>query len=157
MQEYAEFQHQAYLEATALNDACEKEFRIGEWDHWTYDLDAATLTFSTRGVPQVVAQIQVVGSTSNRSKDWLWSWANDTIPEIASAELLRVKEFGAMEGIYRLTNAATPATEQTGWEFASVAAKILGAKGTFRCRGENGYLYLVYTDISYAYASPLVQ
>jgi hypothetical protein len=46
-----------------LNEECENRFRIGHWERWYYDLDTATLSFSDRGVPQVIAEIQVVGST----------------------------------------------------------------------------------------------
>jgi hypothetical protein len=32
----------------------------------------------------------------------------------------------------------------------AVAAKLLGAKGAYRCPGKNGFLYLVYSSIGFA-------
>jgi len=39
----------------------------------------------------------------------------------------------------------------------AVAAKLLGAKGAYRCPGENGFVYVVYSSIGFAdETSPLV-
>jgi hypothetical protein len=32
----------------------------------------------------------------------------------------------------------------------AVAARILGSKGAYRCPGDNGFIYLVYVDLSFA-------
>ena len=37
-----------------------------------------------------------------------------------------------------------------GWAQTALAARLLGAKGGYRCPGDNGFVYLVYTDIALA-------
>ena len=131
-----------------LNKRCHTEFRISTWPRWDYDLDAATLTFSANGVPRVIASIVAVGTTSRKSNTWLWAWANEHIPEAASARLLELKAFGEAEQIEALTEDSLADDEYLGWAMTAVAAHVLGAKGAYRCPGDNGFLYVVYTDLS---------
>ena len=76
-EEFEIFRHESVHSLADLNDGCARAFRTTTWPRWDYDLDAGTLVFSDRGVPKVIASIQVVGTTSKSSNTWLWSWAND--------------------------------------------------------------------------------
>jgi hypothetical protein len=58
--------------------------------------------------------------------------------------------FGDKENIPELINAYGDDSEDFGWAMTSVAAKILGSKGGYRCPESNGFIYLVLTDISFA-------
>ena len=156
-EQFHEFQSAAVQETSARNDACEREFGISIWDRWECDLDEGLLTFSRNGVVGVVARVQVVGSTSTRTNSWLWSWANSTIPEHACEAMQRVRAYGVTHGIAELTQERLPAGEDTGWNMASIAARLLGAKGSYRCEGDNGYLYLVYMEIGHEFPSAMVQ
>jgi hypothetical protein len=79
-EQFSEFRHDAVHELTRLNEACEKEFHIGSWPRWDYDLERGTLTFSKDGVPKVRASIQVIGTTSISGGTWMWGWANESLP-----------------------------------------------------------------------------
>jgi hypothetical protein len=46
--DFAEYRHRAVHKLMDLNAECKKNFRIGHWERWDYDLDMATLTFSDR-------------------------------------------------------------------------------------------------------------
>ena len=72
--EYSQFKHDAVHELTKLNEQCTQVFRLGEWERYDYDLERQTLTFSQGGTPRVVASIQVVGTTSETARNWLWGW-----------------------------------------------------------------------------------
>ena len=128
-QEYSDFRHTAVHELMALNERCKEEFRISTWPRWDYDLERNTLIFSEDGVAKVVALIQVVGTTSRSAGTWMWGWANDSLPAIATKEVARVREFGSTEDIAQLTKSELPDDEYLGWEMTAVAAKLLGAKG----------------------------
>jgi hypothetical protein len=152
-EEFAKFRHDAVHELMRLNVACEREFQISSWPRWHYDLDRASLKFLKDEISRVVASIQVVGTTSTRSGTWLWSWANEHIPRQASQETAQVRAFGERECLPDLTTSKLVDDESLGWALTSISAKILGAKGAYRCPGENGFLYLVYTNIAFSVAT----
>lgn len=149
-QEYSDFRHSAVHELMALNERCKEEFRISTWPRWDYDLERNTLIFSEDGVVKVVASIQVIGTTSRSAGTWMWGWANESLPAISTREVARVREFGGTEDIAQLTKSELPDDEHLGWEMTAIAAKLLGAKGAYRCPGDNGFLYLVYSSIGFA-------
>ena len=148
-EEYEKFRHTAVHALMCLNEAREQQFRIGSWERWDYDLQAGTLTFSQDGRPRVLAEVQVVGSTSTKSNTWLWAWANESIPDFASASLGAVRKFGEQQEISQLTEAKLPDDEYLGWELTAITAQIIGATGAYRCAGENGFLYVVFTDVHF--------
>ena len=148
--DFQEFRHRAVHRLMDLNKDCNERFRIGEWERWDYDLDAGTLVFSEAGAPKVIAQVQVVGTTSTTSKTWLWAWANESLPSGVTTRMSEVRKFGQEKDLPQLTDSTLPDDEYLGWELTAIAAQIIGAKGAYRCPSENGFLYLVYMDLQFA-------
>ena len=148
--QFSKFQHEAVHELMSLNEACEKEFHIGSWSRWDYDLERQTLTFSQEGLPRVEASIQVVGTTSISGGTWLWGWANDSLPPNVISAIEKVRAFGDAEDLTELTKADLPDDEYLGWEMTAIAAKLLGAKGAYRCPDDNGFVYVIYRSIGFA-------
>jgi len=147
-EKFSAFLHEAVHHLQDLNKKCEEEFRISSWARWDYDLDRGTLTFSQDGQPKVVAAIQVVGSISLSSGTWLWSWANQCFPLCVTQDVEKVRAFGELENLAELTQAKRPADEHVGWKMTAIAAKVLGAKGAYRCPGENGFVYVIYSSVT---------
>ena len=148
-EEFEEFRTQAYESLVQINELCKQQFKLGTWQHWAYELEAGTLTFSNDGVPRVVATIQAVGSTSNKSGTWMWGWANQSLPEKVTDQLFRLKQFGERENLTQLTEATFPGDEKVGWEMAAVATRILGGKGVYRCPSANGSLFVVFMEVCF--------
>jgi hypothetical protein len=149
--QFKEFRHNAFHELMALNARCKREFSIGSWERWEYDADSGTLTFSDEEGPKVIADVQVVGTTSTRSQSWLWGWANESVPPARTAQLTLVRKFGETELLPDLTKPESPDSVDHGWELTAVTAKIIGARGAYRApRASGGYTYYVYTDIHVA-------
>jgi hypothetical protein len=148
-EEYEEFRAQAYQSLVQMNELCKQEFKLGSWQRWDYELDAGTLTFSSDGVPRVIATIQAVGSTSNKSATWMWGWANRGLPAKVTDQLYKLKQFGEHEKLSQFTEEMIPGDEDVGWEMAAVATRILRGKGVYRCPSKNGFLFLVFMDICF--------
>jgi hypothetical protein len=153
-QQFSKFRHQAVHELMHLNQLCEEQFRISALPRWDYELGRGTLTFSENGVPKVSAMIQVVGTTSVSDGTWMWGWANKSLPQRVKTAVGKVREFGRAESISELTKSVLPDDEHLGWEMTAIAAKVLGAKGAYRCPGENGFVYLIYSSIGFAGTEP---
>lgn len=146
---FDEFRHAAVHQLMQLNKRCDKEFQIPSWSRWNYSLESETLTFSQDDVPKVIASIQVVGSTSKSGRTWLWGWANKNVPSNVVAGVSKVREFGEAESLIQLTQPSAPDDGYIGWEMTAIAAKLLDAKGAYRCPWENGCLYMVYTSLRF--------
>lgn len=149
-EDFEQFRHRAVHALEQLNSNCEEQFRIGHWERWDYDFHSGTLVFSEGGAPKVITQIQAVGSTSKTSGTWLWGWANKSLPSAVTARLLAVRDFGEAEGLHELTEQRLPDDEYLGWEMTAITAQIVGAKGAYRCPSDNGFLYLVFTNLTFA-------
>ena len=132
-----------------LNERCQQEFQISTWPRWDYDLERGTLAFSKDDVPKVVATIQAIGTTAISTGTWLWAWANENLPLNVKKAVEEVRMFGERENIADLKGAKMPDQEHLGWEMTAIAAKVLGAKGAYRCPGDNGFLYVVYLSLGF--------
>src|ERR1700761_4219249 len=124
--EFAEFRHECVHHSMKLNDECDRQFSLSEWPRWDFDLDAATLTFSQDGLPKVVADIQVIGTTSIEQGNWQWGWANSNLPLQAIYLTEKVRDFGIRESLDQLTKKFVDDDEYLGWELTSIAASLLG-------------------------------
>jgi hypothetical protein len=153
-EQFAAYRHEAVHQLMELNEGCEKTHRISSWPRWDYNFDAGTLTFSENGVPRVIATIQVIGSTSISGGTWMWAWANESLPAKVTEAVRRVRAFGQAENLAQLTQECLPDDEYLGWGMSAVAAKILRSKGAYRCPGENGFVYVVYSSLRFADEEP---
>jgi hypothetical protein len=80
----------------------------------------------------------------------MWGWANESLPSNVTKAVANMREFGRTENITELTKAELPDDEYLGWGMTAVAARLLGAKGAYRCPDEDGFVYVVYSSIDSA-------
>ena len=131
----------------AVLDAAKTDFNLGSYERYDWDQERGELVFSDQGVPKVVAKIQFIGSISTKSGTWLWSWDNATVLDGIKDQMQRVRGFGKEHGISKLTTAKWEAEEVDGWEMTAISAKILKAKGAYRSPDDDGFTFMVFTDI----------
>jgi hypothetical protein len=150
---YPDWRHEVVHELHAKNERPDQVYSIKRWPRWDYDPEAGTLTFSENGIAKVVAEIQVVGTTSAEAANWLWAWANAHWPEHCIADSLAAREFGQEHGICDLTHDYLSEDRDLnglGWELTAVVARICGSVGAYRPpRDEGGGLYLVYRKVDW--------
>ena len=146
-EEFDQFEHESAEYLKTQQDILRNEYDMGDYERRDYDQDTGEFVFSDAGVPKVIAKFQVVGSISNVSNTWLWSWANPSILEAVKKEMSVVKQFGADHGIKELLDEKWEAEELDGWAMTNVSAKLLNAKGAYRCPNDYGFLFVVFTDV----------
>lgn len=147
--EFEEFKHGAVHHMMDLLKKCDQEFRILNYEHWHYDQDTAELVFSDAGIPKVMVHFQIAGSISKQGKSWMWAWANESLNPKLTTWSNRVREFGKEHGIRKLVEDCWRADEDDGWEMTAITTFLTSAKGAYRCPDEDGFLFLVYTDIGF--------
>lgn len=144
---FEEFLRQSEQYLRTVIAASKAEFKLDSYQRYDWDQWRGELVFSSKGIPKVVAQIQFVGSISTKTNTWLWAWANPSFLEPVRRSVLRVREFGKEHGLNRLTQDKWEAEEVDGWEMTAVAARLLEAKGAYRSPDENGFTFMVFTDL----------
>jgi hypothetical protein len=87
-------------------------YRLGHWPRWDYQMDDASLIFSKDGKPQVICEMEVIGST--KGDTWEWSWGNSTLPEACRSRMYVVHELGEEKNWDRLTTLFLPHDEYVG-------------------------------------------
>ena len=149
---YRSWRHEALHQLIQKAEHLKSDFNLGRWERWDYDLDAGCLIFSHEGKTRVIANIQVVGSTSTSAGTWLWAWANDSLPQNVATDVMASKLFGEKHGIAELTTEllADDAIENLGWELTAVTARLIEAKGAYRAPTDDGCLFLIFRDIGFA-------
>jgi len=145
--DWAEFASEATAYLSKQQDTAKREFDLESWEQYSLDPETGTFTFSRKGKPGVVAHALVVGSITGKPRTWLWSWADLSAPESLSKPILRVQKFGKDHGFKKLTDPTWPGKKTDGWEMAAAAALILSAKGAYRAPFEDGFIFLIFTDI----------
>jgi len=124
-----------------------RQFNIGEYERYDWYQERGIIIFSTAGNPQVVANIQFVGSLSNRTQTWLWAWANSTLDEQLTLHSRQVQQTGKERGFDKLTTAKWRADEADGWEMTSVQAMLTTAQGVYRSPKSSGSSFVTLQNV----------
>ncbi|CDX38950.1 conserved hypothetical protein [Mesorhizobium plurifarium] len=152
---YPAWRDEAFEQLTAKNARLAKDFRLGSWSRYDYDLTAGKLVFSDQSGVKVVSEIQIAGSTSAKAGNWLWAWANSNLPGNLLGDAKLVRAFGEEKGIDNLARAYVDDTggdlEALGWELTAAMVRVCNVLGAYRSpRGEGGALYLVFKSVRWA-------
>jgi len=131
----------------ARQQELESRFQFSDYDHWDLDQEKGELVFSKKGAPILIAKFQFVGSYSDTSKTWLWSWANSSILPSLSKDVATVKAYGEKHGFNRLSERKWEATQADGWQMTAVSNYLLKGKGVYRPPFAQGATFVVITEI----------
>lgn len=127
-------------------DRLRRDFGLSEWERYDYYQDEGLIKFSSNGRVGLVADMQVVGSTSNETGTWLWAWDNPSIETRVQTLSREVLALGKAKGFKQLVEPKWKGDERDGWEMTAVAAFISQADGAYRSPSERGALFLVLTN-----------
>jgi hypothetical protein len=137
--EYLEERHDSLDAAFGLDSLAHAE--------WSQETGRITFADTVGATPEVVADIQFVGSVSKKDGTWLWAWDNPSIRDERKDAARRVRAYGERYGIRRLTEAQWPAAEKDGWEMAAIAVRVLDARGVYRTEDADSFTFLLLVNV----------
>jgi hypothetical protein len=150
---YAKWRHDAVHELVEKNESLKQRYGLSGHERYDYDVDAGTIIFSDKGTTIVTAEIQIVGTTSEKNGNWLWAWANDWWPKSAVSFAEAARQFGIENGIEELSTEYLydDSIMNLGWEMTAVTARVVDAIGAYRPPTDNGHIFFVYKKIGFAH------
>lgn len=116
---------------------------INDYPRWDYYQESAQLVFSGSERPDLVADVEFVGTLSTASDTWMWSWANFSLLEPVRSRIEAVRDFGEEHGYPLLTVPKWKAYLQDGWHMTALALDVLGGMGVYRAPSDNGFIFMV--------------
>lgn len=127
-----------------------ERFQINSYPRWDYDQESARLVFSGADMPDLIADVEFVGTLSTVSNTWKWAWANFSLLAPVRSRIGAVRDLGETKDYPHLRVPMWYADQQEGWHMAGVATEILGAQGAYRAPTDNGFIFMVMMGVRHA-------
>ena len=124
-----------------------KQYDLNDYERMDYEQDSGKMIFTLKDGRKVIMSFQVVGSVSDRSNTWMWSWDNPYLLDNITEDMFKVKDYGEKNGIEKLVNPRWPANDDDGWEMTAIATWILKSKGAFSFLSDEMLVFVVFKDI----------
>ena len=129
--DYESFAEDCVERMKVVQEKFQNDYDVDWYDNWFYNQTTGLLTFST-GEVEVNFRYFDVGSYSEKSNTWKWSWDNETTLESIKQQTYLIKEFGLSSNYPKLTTGYFTSEEYEGWEFAAIAAHLTNGIGIYR-------------------------
>lgn len=130
----------AYLRHAALS--FDKQLNLAQVignRNWNFSMDSGQLSFGKRGIfdKPLVFDVQILGTASQDSGTWLWSWANESVPESLASASLFLRENG---GLAEFSTPQFPLNFEDADEhrIAMTSVGVLGGDAYYRGPYEGG-------------------
>ena len=90
-------------------------------------MDDATITWSRDGREFLRGRITMIASVNTERGTWLWSWANDSLPQAVLGDIDPVRRYGVENNFPLLTSPGFGADRKSVVQARTVAADVLDA------------------------------
>ncbi|MGY0218745.1 DUF6882 domain-containing protein [Endozoicomonadaceae bacterium StTr2] len=114
-----------------VQEKLQAEFGFGSFERFDFDVPNRALIFSSNGKPKLQCEICFICSTQESSGTLQWAWANKSLPEDLTSDSLGLKILSEETGLGIFSMPVWKASEQEGWEMASIALNRLGGIGIY--------------------------
>lgn len=144
--DYNTFAEKCVDELKILQGKFQEDYDLDWYENWFYNQVTGLLTFSSTEVELHFKYFEV-GSFSQKSNTWKWSWDNDHTLENVKEVTKLVKEFGQRASFPKLTAGCFASNDFEAWEFTAIAAKLTNGIGVYRpVNDEQLQIFLVITE-----------
>lgn len=118
---------------------------------WAFDVNSGVLAFRRPHEAPLQLAAQILGTWSDDTNTWLWSWANDSgVPPTLTASALQLKLLGDAQRIPEFTERELEFTPRINpARLCLVASGMLRASAYFLAPYPRGALYLLIKDPKY--------
>jgi hypothetical protein len=143
---FSQYRDMCVEEISSLQDEFKKVYDLNNYERWSFDEDFGVFHFESDDGRALYFKYSLVGSFSEKTSTWKWSWDNEHLKASERRRVDEVKTFGEQNDFTSLTTGLIGADEYTGWEMTSICAKILSAIGVYRFTQEHLTFYVIFTN-----------
>ncbi|MET4084286.1 hypothetical protein ABIB40_004263 [Pedobacter sp. UYP30] len=146
MEQYSDFAIKTCNEFKKVQEKFVETYDLNSYTEYFYDEETSLITFKK---PQAELNFEYIpiGSYSNSTRTWLWSWNNKELVHNNKLKTLLVKKFGEKYKYSELTEGYFDADEFIGWELTSITFDLIEAIGSYRIVNEHNLeIYFLITD-----------
>jgi hypothetical protein len=144
--EYTEFADQRLIEFQVIQTEFLDKYKINDINQWFYHEATGLLTLST-DESELNFKYIPIGTYSNETETWMWSWNKEDSIERNISEIYKVKDFGHQENYEKLTEGHFESDLYDGWEFIAIANKTLNGIGGYRVVVDHIEIYFLIKEI----------
>ena len=114
---------------------------------WNFDGKTGLIKFQVRDGSEVAYPAQIVGSWNEKSRTFLWSWANSGVPENLSEAAAKVREIGEERGWNLLTNPKFECDQDVAFMLTCAASELTKLPFFYRGPAGNGlYIFFIFGE-----------
>jgi len=145
--EFKELLEMSMEELRLKTIAHQKGWGLGKATRWSLDQSRGDLIFTFGDGVVATCPAQIIGSFDSADDSWLWAWANPSIDDSLQRDSLRVRDYGQLHQIDRLTSPAWAGKEADAWEMAALACKLCEAQGAYRGPGGTASVFMTFASV----------
>lgn len=142
---YEKYANKTCQKLTEFQDDFRKKYDTENYENWSYNQSNEILRLYSEN-KEIYFKYIPVGTFSQKTNTWMWSWANENSVEPRKLQTLKVKEFGKKKNYINLTNDHFDGDKFTGWELTSIAFELIGGIGTYRVISDHLEVYFLLTE-----------
>ncbi|NUT35407.1 MAG: hypothetical protein HOV79_20325 [Hamadaea sp.] len=113
--------------------------------HWS--VDDGVIVWSRGGTAFLRGRLTLVATVNTVHQTWLWSWANDSLPDAVLGDVARVRQHGEDHAYPLLTWRSFRADQKPVAQARMVAADVLDAEGLWFDRVDDLEFHFVLHDL----------
>lgn len=128
-----------------LQEEFNKVYNLDNHTGWFYDhgLGIFTLKFQDH---ELYFEYVDVGSYSNNTKTWNWSWDNEYTPDNVKIGMDKIPEFGKIRSYEDLITGLIAGDREIGWQMTAMANSLIRGFGAYRAPSDHLDIYFLFTN-----------
>lgn len=141
--DYLQFKEDSIDHLCELQEEFKRLFPIDSSTEWYYDDGLGVFTLKSDSHVLYFKYVKV-GSYSQNSNTWKWSWDNDHTYETVKRGMEKVKLFGEEKNYHELTTGLIKEEREIGWEMTAIANQFINGFGAYRVTSDHLDLYFLF-------------
>jgi len=127
----------------------EANFGIGHHERYILEYESSSLLFYNKETPVVAATVIPVAAHITDIDHLVWFWSFKGLPESVKKSSTAIKKLYDLTGYEFFRRNSVPCDESMAWDVASMACKLLNAKGVYRVPQAGMYAYVLISRIEH--------
>ncbi|HTF82188.1 MAG TPA: hypothetical protein VL947_10695, partial [Cytophagales bacterium] len=142
---FEDFKKTAIDEISTLQEKFIKTYNLYSYEEYYYDHGLGIFEFKSEEKHLYFRYVDV-GSFSNNTQTWNWSWNNEDTPFTAEKGMESVKLFAQDHDFELMTTGLINGDGHTGWEMTAITCKLLNGIGIYKVPDEHLEVFFVFTE-----------